>query len=80
MSTARRLGNAYVRVLGLGADVSDATRASVLVFTDAERYVFNVGEGFQRMKELISNLLNIIKKQYAHMLLVVKLFELINKY
>ena len=48
MSTARRLGNAYVRVLGLGADVSDATRASVLVFTDAERYVFNVGEGFQR--------------------------------
>ena len=48
MSTARRLGNAYVRVLGLGADVADATRASVLVFTDAERYVFNVGEGFQR--------------------------------
>ena len=35
-------------MLGLGADVSDATRASVLVFTDAERYVFNVGEGFQR--------------------------------
>ena len=45
---AKRLGNAYVQILGLNADSHDVTAPSVLVFTDSHRYVFNVGEGFQR--------------------------------
>ena len=47
-ATVKRHGNAHVQVLGLSADCADATAASVLLFTDASRYVFNVGEGFQR--------------------------------
>jgi len=47
-ATTKRHGNAHVQVLGLCADCADSTAASVLVFTDASRYVFNVGEGFQR--------------------------------
>ena len=47
-STAKRLGTCHVQVLGLGADCADTTAPSVLVFTDNSRYVFNVGEGFQR--------------------------------
>ena len=38
---------AYVQLLGLGSDARD-TSPSVLLFTDNRRYVFNVGEGFQR--------------------------------
>lgn len=47
-SAAKRHGNAHVQILGLNADVADTTCASVLLFTDQRRYVFNVGEGFQR--------------------------------
>jgi ribonuclease Z len=47
-SNAKRLGTCHVQVLGLGADCADTTAPSVLVFTDNSRYVFNVGEGFQR--------------------------------
>lgn len=40
---------AYLRVIGLGTDTDGAEAApSVLLFTDAKRYTFNVGEGFQR--------------------------------
>lgn len=40
---------AYLRVIGLGTDTDGAeTSPSVLLFTDAKRYTFNVGEGFQR--------------------------------
>ena len=38
---------AFNQVLALGTDVSD-TSPSVLLFTDSQRIVFNVGEGFQR--------------------------------
>jgi len=38
---------AFIQVLGLGVDVND-TSPSVLLFTDTERILFNVGEGFQR--------------------------------
>ena len=38
---------AFIQVLALGTDVSD-TSPSVLLFTDSQRIVFNVGEGFQR--------------------------------
>ncbi|KAK9807250.1 hypothetical protein WJX73_003185 [Symbiochloris irregularis] len=37
----------YVQVLGNGTDCGDCT-PSVLIFFDKQRYVFNVGEGFQR--------------------------------
>ena len=37
-----------MQILGLNADSHDVTAPSVLVFTDSHRYVFNVGEGFQR--------------------------------
>lgn len=36
-----------VQVLGLGTDTGE-TVASVLLFFDRQRYVFNAGEGFQR--------------------------------
>ena len=38
---------AFVQVLALGTDVGDAS-PSVLLFTDSQRILFNVGEGFQR--------------------------------
>jgi len=41
------LGTAYLQVLGMGTDVGD-TSPSLLLFTNKKRYVFNVGEGFQR--------------------------------
>ncbi|KAK9811324.1 hypothetical protein WJX72_001848 [[Myrmecia] bisecta] len=37
----------YVQVLGPGTDTGDTT-PSVLLFFDRQRYLFNVGEGFQR--------------------------------
>ena len=39
---------AYVQVIGLGTDTDGDTSPSVLLFTDNRRYVWNVGEGFQR--------------------------------
>lgn len=36
-----------LQVLGIGTDTGE-TAASVLLFFDRERYVFNAGEGFQR--------------------------------
>ena len=38
---------AFLQVLGLGVDVGD-TSPSVLLFTDSQRILFNVGEGVQR--------------------------------
>jgi len=49
---------AYIQVLGLGVDVND-TSASVLLFTDTQRILFNVGEGFQRFA--VENGINIRK-------------------
>ena len=37
----------YLQVLGLGCDTLD-TIPSVLLFFDKERYLFNIGEGFQK--------------------------------
>ena len=37
----------YLQVLGLGCDTGD-TLPSVLLFFDNERYLFNIGEGFQK--------------------------------
>lgn len=39
--------HSYLQVLGNGTDTGETT-PSVLLFFDAYRYVFNVGEGFQR--------------------------------
>ena len=37
----------YFQVLGLGSDVAD-TVPSILLFCESRRYIFNIGEGFQR--------------------------------
>ena len=39
--------SSYLQVLGLGCDTHD-TLPSVLLFFDNERYLFNIGEGFQK--------------------------------
>eukprot|EP00884_Botryococcus_braunii_P017401 jgi/Botrbrau1/4344/Bobra.0232s0033.1 len=39
--------SSFIQVLGIGTDTGE-TAASVLLFFDRERYVFNAGEGFQR--------------------------------
>ncbi|KAL6768056.1 hypothetical protein ACKKBF_B37600 [Auxenochlorella protothecoides x Auxenochlorella symbiontica] len=39
--------SAYVQVLGVGADAPSSS-PSVLLFFDRQRYLFNMGEGFQR--------------------------------
>ncbi|QDZ24929.1 metallohydrolase/oxidoreductase [Chloropicon primus] len=43
----QRNQSCYLQVLGLGCDTLD-TLPSVLLFFDNERYLFNIGEGFQK--------------------------------
>ena len=42
-----QLRECHLQVIALGTDAGDAS-PSVLLFTNRTRYVFNVGEGFQR--------------------------------
>ena len=44
----KRLGIAYVQILGVNSDTKDISTPTIVIATDKSRYAFNIAEGFQR--------------------------------